>query len=180
MILLRSKILFKCGISLIVISIVLILTYAFVIEAPAIVTCSPVILMVIGIIIAVMGGKKVIVNENYIVFLEKKIPLNNISHIMISYPFIEIKTNQLKSNRWLIDYNLDLIENLEKYIETVKIENKNLIETAELFQNVFKNKSFEKEDIHSIFREKDKFIIILKNKKVLKIKVSHSLMESIY
>ena len=56
----------------------------------------------------------------------------------------------------------------------------NLIETAELFQNVFKNKSFEKEDIHSIFREKDKFIIILKNKKVLKIKVSHSLMESIY
>ena len=107
MILLRSKILFKCGISLIVISIVLILTYAFVIEAPAIVTCSPVIL-----------------NENYIVFLEKKIPLNNISHIMISYPFIEIKTNQLKSNRWLIDYNLDLIENLEKYIESVKIEYK--------------------------------------------------------
>ena len=83
---------------------------------------------------------------------------------MISYPFIEIKTNQLKSNRWLIDYNLDLIENLEKYIETVKIEYKNLIETAELFQNVFKNKSFEKEDIHSIFREKDKFIIILSKK----------------
>lgn len=116
------------------------------------------------------GRKKVIVNENYIVFLEKKIPLNNISHIMISYPFIEIKTNQLKSNRWLIDYNLDLIENLEKYIESVKIEYKNLIETAELFQNVFKNKSFEKEDIHSIFREKDKFIIILKIRKFLKLK----------
>lgn len=79
----RSKILFKCGISLNVISIVLILIYAFIIEAPAIVTCSPIVLMIIGIIIAVMGGKRVSVNENYVVFLEKKIALNNISHIMI-------------------------------------------------------------------------------------------------
>ncbi|MCM1196248.1 MAG: hypothetical protein NC310_04130 [Roseburia sp.] len=68
----RSKILFKSGISLNLISIVLILTYAFIIEAPVIVTWSPILLMVIGIIVAVMGGKKVIVNENCIVFLEKK------------------------------------------------------------------------------------------------------------
>lgn len=176
----RSKILFKSGISLNLISIVLILTYAFIIEAPVIVTWSPIILMVMGIIVAVMGGKKVIVNENCILFLEKKIPLNNISHIMINYPFIEIKTNQSKSNRWLIDYNLDLIENLKKYIKTVKIKYKNLIKIDELSQDFFKNKSFEKEDIHSIFRAKDKFIIIFKNKKVLKIKVSHSIMGSTY
>ncbi|MCM1131353.1 MAG: hypothetical protein NC087_06440 [Anaeroplasma bactoclasticum] len=99
---------------------------------------------------------------------------------MINYPFIEIKTNQLKSNRWLIDYNLDLIENLKKYIKTVEIKYKNLIKTDELPQEFFKNKSFEKEDIHSIFRAKYKFIIIFKNKKVLKIKVSHSIMGSTY
>lgn len=177
MILLRSKILFKCGISLNLISIIIILTYAFVIKAPTIVTCSPIILMVIGIMVAVMGGKKVIVNDNYIIFFEKKIPLNNISYIMISYPYIEIKTNQSKANRWLVDYNIDLIEDLEKYIETVKIKYKNLIETDELPQNFFKKEIFKKEDIHSIFKEKDILIVILKNKKVHKIKLPVSISE---
>ncbi|MDE7100291.1 MAG: hypothetical protein K2O05_00370 [Anaeroplasmataceae bacterium] len=166
----RSKILFKCGISLNIISLMIILTFAIVIEAPILITCSPVILMVIGIIITVMGGKKVIVNENYIVFLEKKIPLNKISSVLVNYPLIEIKMNQPKNNRWLVDYNLNLMKSLEKYLDTNIIKYKNIIEIDKLPQDFFQNKTFKKDDVHSIFKTKNQMFIIFYNNKVYKFK----------
>ncbi len=107
----RSKVLFKCGISLNFLSIMLILFSLIMFDASPFIFLLPlIIMMIIATFVAIMGGKKIIITENGLKLLEKTILYKDIVSVIVDYPLIEIKINQPKNNRYRIDYNLDIIK----------------------------------------------------------------------
>lgn len=90
----RSKILFKCGISLIFISLAEILLIAIMLDVPFFIYCIPLVQILIGLFFAIMGAKKVIITDNVIKLLERTILYKDIVSVIVDYPYMNIKINQ--------------------------------------------------------------------------------------
>ncbi len=138
----RSKVLFKCGISLNFLSIMLILFSLIMFDAPPFIFWLPlIIMMIIATFVAIMGGKKIIITENGLKLLEKTIFYKDIVSVIVDYPLMEIKINQPKNNRYRIDYNLDIIKVIENYFDENKIKYINKVDSFFIYHFINNRKN---------------------------------------